>query len=103
MAGLDEMLAAEEQGLADPAGGGGASQPGHSQAAEFVLPRRPYVPPAKEVYRIQGASMTVTGEGGERVYCQLEPAEGAAGGRKRWAAGLSACCFVVNECVCVCA
>ncbi|KAL4857961.1 Chromosome transmission fidelity protein 18 [Chlorella vulgaris] len=82
MAGLDEMLAAEKQGLADPAGGGGASQPGPSQAAEFVLPRRPYVPPAKEVYRIQGASMTVTGEGGERVYCQLEPAEGAAGGRK---------------------
>lgn len=42
------------------------------QGAEWLLPPRQYVPPAKEVYRIRGASLTVTSQSGERVYCSLE-------------------------------
>ncbi len=52
------------------------------QPAPELLPRRQYVPPAKEVFRIRGASLACTSESGERVYCAVEAA--AAGG-SRWA------------------
>ena len=78
------------------AGAAAAPAPAPAPAApvppgiESLLPRREYVPPAKEVFRIRGASMTVTGEGGERVYCQLEPPpRGSAMGRwAGWGAGV---------------
>lgn len=54
------------------------------QPVPELLPRRQYVPPAKEVFRIRGASLACTSESGERVYCAVEAAP--AGG-SRWAAG----------------
>lgn len=50
---------------------------------ELALPQRPYVPPAKEVFRIRGASLACTSESGERVYCALE-APPAGGSRWEW-------------------
>ena len=58
-----------------------AAQP---QLVPELLPRRQYVPPAKEVFRIRGASLACTNESGERVYCAVEA---APVGGSRWAAG----------------
>lgn len=55
-------------------------QQGQQAAADF-LPRRLYVPPAREVYRVRGASVTVTSQDGERVYCQLQAPAPAGVGR----------------------
>ncbi|EFN58850.1 hypothetical protein CHLNCDRAFT_50360 [Chlorella variabilis] len=55
-----------------PAAGAGAAGGAQAAEPEFLLPARQYVPPAREVYRISGASLAVTAENGERVYCQLE-------------------------------
>lgn len=50
------------------------------QPVPELLPRRQYVPPAKEVFRIRGASLACTNESGERVYCAVEAAP--AGGSR---------------------
>ncbi|KAL4457647.1 hypothetical protein ABPG75_012512 [Micractinium tetrahymenae] len=65
-----------------------ARQQGQQSAADF-LPRRQYVPPAREVFRIRGASLAVTSEDGDRVYCQLQaPAPPGVGRRLDMAGAL---------------
>lgn len=87
-AGAQQQVAQQQaQGQADEQAAPGlaaARQHGQQPAADF-LPRRLYIPPAREVFRIRGASVAVTSEEGERVYCQLQAPVPA--GVARWARG----------------
>ncbi|PRW55958.1 chromosome transmission fidelity 18-like protein [Chlorella sorokiniana] len=62
------------------------------QPAPELLPRRQYVAPAKEVFRISGASLACTSESGERVYCALEAAPAGCSRRADMAGWLRRAC-----------